>query len=96
MHTNSMPHFSLRMTSTTPLSSCIVTASGPLLVPVPALAVLLLLLGVVPPAVEPLLAGGSASSMLSRSVPLLCMVYKLAATVPWVRRVATGMGGCDA
>lgn len=89
MHTNNMAHFSFRMTSTTPLSSCIVTASGPPAV----LAVLLLLpLG----AVDALLSGGNAPSKVSGSVPLLCMVYRLAATVPWVRSVATGTGGCDA
>lgn len=107
METNNMPHFSFRMTSTTPLSSCIVTASGPLLVPggvavlvvvVAAVVVLLLLLLLVAvDPVDPVLPGGIAPSMmLSRSVPLLCMAYRLAATVPWVRRVATGMGGCDA
>lgn len=92
MQTNNMPHFSFRITSTTPLSSCIVTASGT----PPVLAALLLFLRLLLVAVDSQLPGGSAPSKVSGSVPLLCIAYRLAATVPWVRSVATGMGGWDA
>jgi hypothetical protein len=75
------------MTSTVPLSSWIVTARGPPPAPpllLPRLARL------------DLLPGGRAASMVSWSAPLLWIVYRLAATVPWVRSVATGMGGWEA
>lgn len=82
MHTNNMPQRSRRITSTAPVSSWMVTAMGP----PPSLPLGLPLSSLSPNAV----------STVSRSVPLLCIAYREAATVPWVRSVATGIGGLEA
>lgn len=84
MQTNNMAQRRRRMTRTVPFSSWMVTAKGGA------------------PLAGGFVAGAGASlapkaaSIVSRSVPLEWMAYKEAATVAWVRRVATGIGGLEA
>lgn len=80
MATKSIEHRSLRITKTTPVSSCIVTARGT--------SSLL----IAPPSSRP----PRAPSTVSRSVPLVWIANSDAATVPCVRNVVTGKEGLEA